>query len=120
MEDHAGHGLIAVVGLVVDWGLGVQALLAQGELAAFVEQTLAFFGQGGSLEFEIACERFEGDALVGDAFAFGDELLLAGFELRPQAVFFLLELRFALGQGCLLYTSPSPRDGLLSRMPSSA
>ena len=24
------------------------------------------------------------------------------------------------GRGCLLYTSPSPRDGLLSRMPSSA
>ena len=23
-------------------------------------------------------------------------------------------------KGCLLYTSPSPRDGLLSRMPSSA
>ena len=31
--------------------------------------------------------------------------------------------QFALGHGqssCLLYTSPSPRDGLLSRMPSSA
>ena len=28
---------------------------------------------------------------------------------------------FAAGStGCLLYTSPSPRDGLLSRMPSSA
>ena len=26
----------------------------------------------------------------------------------------------ALGTACLLYTSPSPRDGLLSRMPSSA
>ena len=26
----------------------------------------------------------------------------------------------ALGGLCLLYTSPSPRDGLLSRMPSSA
>ena len=25
-----------------------------------------------------------------------------------------------LDKGCLLYTSPSPRDGLLSRMPSSA
>ena len=25
-----------------------------------------------------------------------------------------------LGRSCLLYTSPSPRDGLLSRMPSSA
>ena len=24
------------------------------------------------------------------------------------------------GESCLLYTSPSPRDGLLSRMPSSA
>ena len=27
---------------------------------------------------------------------------------------------FGLLQTCLLYTSPSPRDGLLSRMPSSA
>ena len=26
----------------------------------------------------------------------------------------------ARGYACLLYTSPSPRDGLLSRMPSSA
>ena len=29
-------------------------------------------------------------------------------------------LRRIRGQACLLYTSPSPRDGLLSRMPSSA
>ena len=28
--------------------------------------------------------------------------------------------RKELTSGCLLYTSPSPRDGLLSRMPSSA
>ena len=27
---------------------------------------------------------------------------------------------FGRPYGCLLYTSPSPRDGLLSRMPSSA
>ena len=27
---------------------------------------------------------------------------------------------FLIGFPCLLYTSPSPRDGLLSRMPSSA
>ena len=32
----------------------------------------------------------------------------------------LLQKRFDLGDICLLYTSPSPRDGLLSRMPSSA
>ena len=32
------------------------------------------------------------------------------------------EARWMAGapKGCLLYTSPSPRDGLLSRMPSSA
>ena len=29
-------------------------------------------------------------------------------------------LIFTLLGACLLYTSPSPRDGLLSRMPSSA
>ena len=28
--------------------------------------------------------------------------------------------RYAIDGACLLYTSPSPRDGLLSRMPSSA
>ena len=28
--------------------------------------------------------------------------------------------KILLGEACLLYTSPSPRDGLLSRMPSSA
>ena len=30
------------------------------------------------------------------------------------------QMQKALGKNCLLYTSPSPRDGLLSRMPSSA
>ena len=29
-------------------------------------------------------------------------------------------LKRVFNGGCLLYTSPSPRDGLLSRMPSSA
>ena len=32
----------------------------------------------------------------------------------------LLDLLLGLLAACLLYTSPSPRDGLLSRMPSSA
>ena len=44
-----------------------------------------------------------GMAAAGDA-----EILLDGIEDRKG---FLI---------CLLYTSPSPRDGLLSRMPSSA
>ena len=32
----------------------------------------------------------------------------------------LLKKAAGIKSGCLLYTSPSPRDGLLSRMPSSA
>ena len=31
-----------------------------------------------------------------------------------------IDLDAYLARDCLLYTSPSPRDGLLSRMPSSA
>ena len=30
------------------------------------------------------------------------------------------KLSYVIDKDCLLYTSPSPRDGLLSRMPSSA
>ena len=36
------------------------------------------------------------------------------------ALFAFILLRERLSRFCLLYTSPSPRDGLLSRMPSSA
>ena len=44
----------------------------------------------------------------------------------PDYVLWLLEYYIrneglmVKGRNCLLYTSPSPRDGLLSRMPSSA
>ena len=41
--------------------------------------------------------------------------------LLSSALFFPYAQRFANNtRACLLYTSPSPRDGLLSRMPSSA
>ena len=45
---------------------------------------------------------------------------LQGWDLPEgfQHLRHLLEAR--MGNRCLLYTSPSPRDGLLSRMPSSA
>ena len=38
----------------------------------------------------------------------------------PDAAGDLGEVLEAYASFCLLYTSPSPRDGLLSRMPSSA
>ena len=41
-------------------------------------------------------------------------------DLLPAADQVLRLLFVGINPGCLLYTSPSPRDGLLSRMPSSA
>ena len=42
-----------------------------------------------------------------------------GAEQQEQALKEMLQ-ELTLYALCLLYTSPSPRDGLLSRMPSSA
>ena len=46
-----------------------------------------------------------------DEGSFSEEALLANWDQEGLG---------ADGVVCLLYTSPSPRDGLLSRMPSSA
>ena len=41
--------------------------------------------------------------------------------MAPKSIDSTVTTRSAIGmKSCLLYTSPSPRDGLLSRMPSSA
>ena len=53
-----------------------------------------------------------------DTFLYAGELSL---ELREKGL--IKEIKSdntPVSNGCLLYTSPSPRDGLLSRMPSSA
>ena len=41
-------------------------------------------------------------------------------ELGPNCIAVPEDISTVEGCNCLLYTSPSPRDGLLSRMPSSA
>ena len=51
--------------------------------------------------------------------------LIAGLTTFVSMAYILFVNPTVLGaagmdKGCLLYTSPSPRDGLLSRMPSSA
>ena len=63
---------------------------------------------------------------LADANAFGAATVMglalcfvaAAFNTRPRLQ--MLLWIFGLLLVCLLYTSPSPRDGLLSRMPSSA
>ena len=61
-------------------------------------------------EFEVASEAAEADV---DA--------IIEVHTRVMTELFAQDERTAGGvTSCLLYTSPSPRDGLLSRMPSSA
>ena len=64
----------------------------------------------------------KGDVIGGFAGATADaftlfERLETKLEQYPGQ---LLRAAVELAKDCLLYTSPSPRDGLLSRMPSSA
>ena len=49
-------------------------------------------------------------------------LLMLPLGIWRQAAFAVMKRNFIgyFSNPCLLYTSPSPRDGLLSRMPSSA
>ena len=51
----------------------------------------------------------------------GESAMLTAEEAKRHDRIFINELAATLeDKACLLYTSPSPRDGLLSRMPSSA
>ena len=45
---------------------------------------------------------------------------LKTFGVPGMAIAIVKDGKVVTAKGCLLYTSPSPRDGLLSRMPSSA
>ena len=67
----------------------------------------------GELAFEIAVPTAYGDALIRKIMEVGAE-----FDVTPYGTEALGVMR--IEKGCLLYTSPSPRDQRGSRMPSSA
>ena len=60
---------------------------------------------------------------------FSKNIILIGYQILNRSTFhcysnsltlIIYTFNFLRHRACLLYTSPSPRDGLLSRMPSSA
>ena len=57
------------------------------------------------------------DILVGETFYYAEEAFKALDIMKKSRLQTILTIS---PMGCLLYTSPSPRDRLLSRMPSSA
>ena len=64
-------------------------------------------------------KTFSIEEIIEDAFERIGLNSVAGYQLK-SAKRSLNILFQEWGNSCLLYTSPSPRDGLLSRMPSSA
>ena len=94
---------------------------------AVLERVIAQAGAGGALTIVDAKRGDIGSTMAAYADAFardgsplaGDAVTVSPFlgfgSLRP-----MLDVAAASGRGCLLYTSPSPRDQRGSRMPSSA
>ena len=99
----------------------VDLRVAEGEIHAVVGEN----GAGKSTLMKILYgiqTADEGQMLVNGAevqFSSPSEAIDAGIGMVHQH-FMLADQLTVLENVCLLYTSPSPRDGLLARMPSSA
>src|SRR5665647_1792118 len=96
---------------------GLGRLLVLEQVARELEKVL-FHLRRGRVE-ELPAQVHSVDALVGQP------RMHLGFDTNgvvreEQRVNVEVERDRCVAQFCLLYTSPSPRDGLLSRMPSSA
>ena len=68
-----------------------------------------------------AINQTEGRAVLHTALRAPEatQIYLDGLDVMPEVHAIKAKIR-SFCNNCLLYTSPSPRDGLLSRMPSSA
>ena len=102
----AATAATAVLMITVVKAHGLQYLLATTVLAGIFQIIAGFFRLGSLMRFI-------------------SKSVLTGFVNALAILIFVAQLPELIGvpkltYGCLLYTSPSPRDGLLSRMPSSA
>ena len=109
--------IVQVLGPVVD-------VAFPGELPSITNALTVDYQLGGQpARLTLEVQQHLGDRWVRTVSMSGTEGLKRGFEVKDSGG----PIRMPVGPGvmgrvldCLLYTSPSPRDGLLSRMPSSA
>ena len=96
-------------------GIAAEPLIVVHSIAFYGDQASASVGRG-DLHFDffagLETLAFEVERELGVSFQIAGQIARSGDCVANLAV----DESFA----CLLYTSPSPRDGLLSRMPSSA
>ena len=131
-----GDGLWAYLQPDGGWGWSNAGLITDGDASLLVD-TLFDLTLTAQMLDELravapAAERIgtlvnthaNGDHCYGNQLVTGAEIVASTASARemdevPPAMLAAL-VKAAPTMGCLLYTSPSPRDGLLSRMPSSA
>ena len=79
--------------------------------------------KGGALEFDIIANNGQINSALAETKrrvqGFTDATVEGGDRMEAAYREAAAQIEAAF-KDCLLYTSPSPRDGLLSRMPSSA
>ena len=103
----------AILGLTRrEMDLAVDEIIEFSDIGDFIDAPVKILSSGMyvRLGFAVAVHVAPEILLIDEVIAVGDE----AFQRK------CLEHLYELRRACLLYTSPSPRDGLLSRMPSSA
>ena len=104
LEDKGLHGAFKSVMPIVSYAGNVELQYVKYRLGKppFTERECNIRGLTFAAPLRVLCRLVIYDKASGDNRVVKD--------IKEQEVY----------MGCLLYTSPSPRDGLLSRMPSSA
>mgnify|MGYP003378775631 CR=1 FL=1 len=138
MPDLSGERNIVLGGLALGFSRPEVAemrdeIVKFAELENSIDLPMRTYSSGMSarLKFAIASSRAHEILIVDEALAVGDRRFRLRSERRIRdmrdnaGTIFLVShsmgsIRSTCTRTCLLYTSPSPRDGLLSRMPSSA
>ena len=108
--------------------IGVYAPNAFSPNNDFVNDTFTIFSQDGAIESisnlsiydRWGNQVFQNDDFPANEERFGWDGNYRGEPMQPDVFIYKATVVLVSGEICLLYTSPSPRDATLSRMPSSA
>ena len=123
-QQYPSKPIKLVVGFPAGGATDTTARLIASRMQAALGQTIVvenIGGAGGSIAAkQVAIAPADGYTLMMTSTgSFGTMPRLYKLDYDPMKAFVPIAT-LVVDKTCLLYTSPSPRDGLLSRMPSSA